>query len=224
MTNSSDGQAAELIKRAEDFVRTQMAGYDPSHDFAHVHRVRKLALRIARSITPQPDMLVVELAALFHDLTGKYITADTPSLAVMLAHLLDLPPLTSSQAELILQIVPSVSYTSELKLHASNQWTWQTTCSELHAVQDADRLDAVGGVGIMRCAAYSCKANRKLLEEPESGAEGDSEGTAESHFEDKLLKIRDRMKTPFGRQEAEKRHQTMLDFLSALERERSLLE
>ncbi|WVF70987.1 hypothetical protein IAT40_005783 [Kwoniella sp. CBS 6097] len=213
-------QTGDLIRQAEEFVKEHMAGYDPSHDWAHVDRVRRLALRIAKSISPIPDLLVVELAALFHDLTGKYITPSTPSLSVLLSPFLTHPSLSQKQSTLILQIIPSISYTSELKLSSSGSWTWQTTCPELHAVQDADRLDAVGGVGIMRCAAFSCKVNRNLLEDDEVETKGKS---AEAHFEEKLLRIRNRMKTLFGREEAEKRHQTMVDFLAAVERERALL-
>ncbi|WVQ96977.1 hypothetical protein IAU59_004086 [Kwoniella sp. CBS 9459] len=213
-------QRRDLISRAERFVKEHMAGYDPSHDWAHVDRVRRLALRIARSISPLPDLLVVELAALFHDLTDKYITPSTPSLSDLLSPFLSHPSVSPAQSTLILQIIPSVSYTSELKLSASGDWTWQSACPELHAVQDADRLDAVGGVGIMRCAAFSCKVNRKLLEDDEEQTKGKS---AEAHFEEKLLRIRYRMKTPFGREEAEKRHETMLDFLKAVESERALL-
>ncbi|OCF31843.1 hypothetical protein I317_03347 [Kwoniella heveanensis CBS 569] len=173
----------------------------------------------------------------------KYITPSTPSLSDLLSPFLSHPSLSSAQSSLILQIIPSVSYTSELQLSSVGEWTWQTTCPELHAVQDADRLDAVGGVGIMRCAAFSCKINRRLVEDDEEGTKGKS---AEGHFEVKLLRVRDRMKlreghahngvrahsrmfpttslqTPFGREEAEKRHQTMLDFLAAVERERDLL-
>nr|XP_018265043.1 uncharacterized protein I303_03225 [Kwoniella dejecticola CBS 10117]OBR87201.1 hypothetical protein I303_03225 [Kwoniella dejecticola CBS 10117] len=217
-----------------------------------------MAIRIAKTLTPIPDLLVVELAALFHDLDDhKYRTSTSPTLSTLLQPFLTHPSLAPEQAGMILKIIPSVSYTAEIKLQKAipTQWIWQATCGELHAVQDADRLDAVGSIGIMRCAAFSCKANRKLLEEgPESGSglglgsrsgagidgAGKEEGemqkdpvkakvdgkgqSAEGHFEEKLLLIKDRMKTDFGRAEAERRHQTMVDFLSSLERERAVLD
>ncbi len=97
--------------------------------------------------------------------------------------------LSTSQTKLILEIIPNISWSTEKKLRASKQWTeWHDNCSELHAVQDADRLDAIGSVGIMRCAAYSAVAGRKLVSEEE----GDD--SAESHFAEKLLLIKDRMK------------------------------
>lgn len=95
---------------------------------------------------------------------------------------------TNVQRDLILRIIPSISWTAEIKLRASDQWTeWQDTCVELHAVQDADRLDAIGAVGILRVAAYEGAKGKVLID--------DGLGhSAESHFEEKLLKIRDRMK------------------------------
>jgi uncharacterized protein len=88
-----------------------------------------------------------------------------------------------------LQIVPNVSWSTESKLRKAGEWTdWHNTCPELHAVQDADRLDAVGAVGVMRCAAFSGVKGRRLLDD----AEGSD--SAEGHFADKLLLIRDRMK------------------------------
>ncbi|WWC88203.1 uncharacterized protein L201_003108 [Kwoniella dendrophila CBS 6074] len=215
----SDHSYEDLLKKAENFVRDHMAGYDPSHDWPHVDRVRRVAIRIAKTLEPQPDMLVVELAALFHDLDDKYRTESSPTLSDLLSPFLSHPCLTSNQAELILKIIPNISYTSEIKSRSKNQWTWQDECKELFAVQDSDRLDAIGSIGIMRCSAFSCKINRKLLHDNEDDGHG-----AEDHFEEKLLKIRDRMKTPFGREEAERRHQTMVSFLESLQKEKELLQ
>ncbi|ODO07627.1 hypothetical protein L198_01208 [Cryptococcus wingfieldii CBS 7118] len=175
-----------------------------------------MALAIAKQMDPTPDLLIVELAALFHDVADKKYTKPTdPTLSQTLTPLLS-PHLPQPKIDLILSIIPSVSYTSELSLTRATptRWTWQQTCAELHAVQDADRLDAIGAVGVMRCAAYSSNVRRKLLVDDVDGE------SAEGHFEEKLLRVRDRMKSVPGREEAERRHQTMLDFLAALEGER----
>ena len=88
-----------------------------------------------------------------------------------------------------MRIIPSVSWSTEKKLRSQGEWKeWHNACGELHAVQDADRLDAIGAVGILRCAAFSGAKGRKLLEDDEDG------GSAEGHFEEKLLLIRERMK------------------------------
>ncbi|RSH90448.1 hypothetical protein EHS25_001053 [Saitozyma podzolica] len=252
----ADTARAELIGRAEALVKAHMAQYDPSHDWAHVDRVRKTAMRIARSLNPEPDLLVVELAALFHDMADgmsapysstaplttatpptRYLPTDSPStdkptrpakytstssLPTLLSPFFTHPSTSSvllpSQVTLITRIIPSVSWTAEARQRAApGEYTrWHETCPELCAVQDADRLDAIGAVGVMRCAAFSGVKGRKLVDD----ADTNGGGSAEAHFEEKLLKIKGRMKTDFGRAEAERRHQTMVNFLEALESER----
>ncbi|KIR67463.1 hypothetical protein I314_01879 [Cryptococcus bacillisporus CA1873] len=133
----------------------------------------------------------------------KYAKSGSPTLSDMLFPILQ-PQIPNETIERILSIIPSVSYTAETALLAAGEWTWQNDCLELHAVQDADRLDAIGAVGILRCAAYSGATKRVLVENGDTGGK-----SAEAHFEEKLLKVRDRMKTAFGKEEAERRHQTV---------------
>ena len=144
----------------------------------------------------------------FRDRTDRAAKYDSAPLSTTLGPFYSsLPspsPLSASQIDLIARIVPSVSWSTETKLRASGGWgEWHDACAELHCVQDADRLDAVGAVGIMRCAAFSGAKGRVLLD----GRDGDD--SAEGHFADKLLKIRDRMKTACGKEEAERRHATV---------------
>ncbi|CAD6584727.1 MAG: hypothetical protein TREMPRED_003945 [Tremellales sp. Tagirdzhanova-0007] len=196
-------ETMETIGLAEEMVQKHMAAYDPSHDWPHVERVRDTALHIAGTLEPAPDMLVVELAALFHDMAAKYgLTTALPSLLEpFFARPSTIRHVSILQRELILRIIPSVSWTCEANLRSTQGWTrWHESCAELHAVQDADRLDAIGAIGIMRVSAFSGAKGRILLE-------CGTEQSAERHFADKLLKVRDRMKTAWGKAEAEKRHQ-----------------
>lgn len=167
-----------IIEAAEARAREHHAQYDPSHDFFHVDRVRKLSLAIARSLAqagPSPDLLVVELAALFHDLIdAKYLPAGSKpqngheTLAPFWAghgqHL------DEQRRRLVEDIVDNVSYSKEVKrIAAGGQTDWHLTCPELHwsalsgsslsrlkvarlnrtfhSVQDADKLDAIGAFG-----------------------------------------------------------------------------
>jgi len=141
-----------LLAAAEQLMRTAMAGNDPSHDALHVLRVQNTALRLARAQpTGTVDLLVVELAALLHDiLDRKYTPAGTVDPRAYFASFFGAhrEVLSEDRAELVLRVVDHVSWTTEKKLRASNGWgKWHDECVELHCVQDADRLDAIGAIG-----------------------------------------------------------------------------
>jgi len=103
------------------------------------------------------------------------------------------------------------------KLRDTGEWTeWHDTCLELHCVQDADRLDAIGAFGIMRCAAYST-VKKRPLHTPTDDA--DHTHTAIQHFHDKLLNIRDRLKTEVGKKMGDRRHQVLRNFLASIDEE-----
>ncbi|KAH9031779.1 hypothetical protein EDB85DRAFT_1311506 [Lactarius pseudohatsudake] len=224
---------AAVVRAAEQFMEETMASFsDPSHDPHHVRRVRRTALRLARSVSdtgPAPDLLTVELGALLHDvLDKKYVPPASYGhdaraffepffrrVAEAEAGALDLR--ADGRADAVVRIVENVSWSNEQRLRARGEWgPWHEACVELHCVQDADRLDAIGAFGIMRCAAYSAVAKRAL-----HAPDGDSDQpeSAIQHFHDKLLHIQERMKTAPGKQMAEKRHKLLVDFLAAVEDE-----
>ena len=123
-----------------------------------VQRVRKNAMAIARSVMEagqKPDLLVVELAALMHDMADKkYVSAELAADPLaFFSPMLQLPDreidlVADGRAELVAKVVVNVSWTTETKLIATGKITeWHKTCVELHCVQDADRLDAIGAFG-----------------------------------------------------------------------------
>lgn len=164
-----------VVQAAEKLMIETMARYDPSHDAFHgtsspptptprslkpllVQRVRTTALRIARALSSAPpDLLVVELAALLHDvLDKKYVSAAEAAdpYAFFLPffqqaaeeHGVDL--VQDGRARTIARIVDNVSWSTEKRLRAEGNWGgWHEGCLELHCVQDADRLDAIGAFG-----------------------------------------------------------------------------
>ncbi|KAF9036249.1 hypothetical protein BJ165DRAFT_1417196 [Panaeolus papilionaceus] len=214
-----------IINEAEKLMVETMARYDPSHDKYHVYRVRKTALYLANTLTPTPDLLVIELAALLHDvLDKKYVTPEQaadpysfflPFFKAWKTTGIDL--VEDQRAQLIAKIVDNVSWSTEKKRRQAGEWSnWHDTCTELHCVQDADRLDAIGAFGIMRCAAFSTVTNRPLHT---PAGDPEQEHTSIQHFHDKLLKIRDALKTEAGTKMGHKRHQTLLDFLASVEEE-----
>ncbi|KAF5341751.1 hypothetical protein D9611_001818 [Ephemerocybe angulata] len=143
-----------VIDAAEKLMVETMARYDPSHDAYHVQRVRKTALALARALPTTPDLLVVEIAALLHDvLDKKYVSAAEASdpYSFFLPFFTSAaqnggPDLVSDgRARLITRVIENVSWTTEKALRARGAWgAWHDECSELHCVQDADRLDAIG--------------------------------------------------------------------------------
>ncbi|KAI0084037.1 hypothetical protein BDY19DRAFT_899102 [Irpex rosettiformis] len=224
---------AKVVAAAEKLMEETMARYDPSHDAFHVQRVRRTALHIARTFSltqRKPDLLVVELSALLHDvLDKKYVSASQASdpYAFFLPFFqkvneeygVDL--ITDNRAQEVAKIVTNVSWSTEKKLREKGELgEWHKGCVELHCVQDADRLDAIGAFGILRCAAYSSSVNRPLHTPEGDPAHGDS---SIQHFYDKLLHIREQLKTDEGKRLAEKRHQFMLDFLAATKEEYEML-
>ncbi|KZV88341.1 hypothetical protein EXIGLDRAFT_741174 [Exidia glandulosa HHB12029] len=206
------------VDAAEKLMREAMAHNDPSHDPLHVLRVRHTAMKLARGI-PSVDLFVVELAALLHDiLDKKYVPEGTDArahFAPFFAQFSDV--LSAERAELVLRVVEHVSWTTEKKLRAAGQWgAWHDKCLELHCVQDADRLDAIGAIGVLRCAAYSSRIDRPLYVPP---VLGDAEDSAIGHFHVKLVHIRDQLKTAEGKRLGEQRHNFLLQFLEHVDQE-----
>ncbi|PWN40197.1 hypothetical protein IE81DRAFT_293781 [Ceraceosorus guamensis] len=239
-----------MISAAEDLVKSHFAKLrvDPSHDWHHVHRVRQMSIWLSRcpSLPSQPDMITLELAALFHDMAdAKY--DPTASARTLLSPFLSRYPqiLEEEQVNLIIRIVENVSWSKDQKRRAERQkreaagleetaeererTKWEESCSELACVSDADRLDAIGSMGILRVAAFSGAKDRPLHIPPANPA-GDSVPPAEqgegynssaiAHFHDKLLKLRgERLRTETAKQEAERRQMMMKSFLDELDLE-----
>ncbi|KAI0058665.1 hypothetical protein BV25DRAFT_1861759 [Artomyces pyxidatus] len=230
-TYPNSGEAA-IIRAAEALMVETMSKFsDPSHDHFHVRRVRKTALHLARTVADvgetQPDMLTVELGALLHDvLDKKYVSTETYAdpesyFLPFFQSLRDVAPgidlLADGRAKEITRIVENVSWSNEKKLRKEGKWgEWHERCVELHCVQDADRLDAIGAFGILRCAAYTAARNHALYAPESHPAQPTS---AIQHFHDKLVHIHERMKTAPGKQMAEKRHKIILEFIAAIDDE-----
>jgi len=202
---------------AEQLMAKQMAHYDCSHDMLHVRRVRKLAEKIGRTLNV--DMAVVTLGAIFHDAVDhKY--AATHGVAVEervdeIVKLLSQYGLPARQIDEVVRVMQNVGYSKEKKLRAATKWSdWHENSQEFHCVQDADRLDAMGAIGMMRCAAYSCVINQPLYSQS---------GSAYDHIEDKLLLLRDTLQTPVAQDLGEKRHQFLVQFKRQLELENEML-
>ncbi|XP_004231496.2 uncharacterized protein [Solanum lycopersicum] len=208
----------EIIRKAEELVEKEMSGNDASHDAAHAFRVRDLALSLAHeeTLSTSPDsILIVELAALLHDI-GDYKYIRDPSEAKIVEEFLQGQGIEEGMKIKILNIIKGMGFKEEAGGLANTNYS-----IEFGVVQDADRLDAIGAIGIARCFTFGGSRHRVLHDpkiEPRSDLSKENymnkeEQTTVNHFHEKLLKLKDLMKTKAGKRRAEKRHKFMEDFL-----------
>ncbi len=202
----------QIINQTIDFVKTTLADAEAGHDWFHIERVYKTALHLNR--TEQGDLLIVSLAALLHDIAdSKFNGGDEeigPRIAGEFLQELNLDPMLIEQVQLIIK---NLSYKASLgQINFASK--------ELDIVQDADRLDAIGAIGIARAFTYGGFKNRVLYDpeiKPDLNMSKEAYKNAVNptinHFYEKLLRLKDLMKTPAGKQMATERHQFMLDYL-----------
>ena len=200
-----------LLKATENFVKSVLEGDSSGHDWWHIHRVRNLALMIAKS--EGADLFVVELAALLHDIDDwKLIEAgvEEQKTKTWLRNC----NVEEDVTERICKIIEGVSF----KGAGVNTSTNDIECKVL---QDADRLDALGAIGIARTFAYGGSRGRGIYDpeiQPEMHTDFEnykkSNAPTINHFYEKLLLLKDQMQTKMGRNLAEQRHDFMILFLN----------
>lgn len=202
------------IAQCTELVKDIYNGMDASHDFQHIERVYKNAQKIAES-EPTADMETILLAVLLHDVSDAKYT-DTKDNEQRILQLLDLP---AEQAQHIQDIIESVSFNGGNEVEAKTL--------EAKIVRDADRLDAIGAVGIARTFAYGGAKGRALYNDEEEARfnmtadDYRNKSTASvTHFYEKLLLLKDLMVTEKGKEMAQARHEFMEQFLQQLQQER----
>ncbi|KAF7563464.1 hypothetical protein G7046_g675 [Stylonectria norvegica] len=173
-----------LIATVTAYIKVYMSSYDGSHDYSHIQRVVRLAQHIQQH-TPNTDPSIVTLSALLHDVGDKkYVKAGEDPARMVFDYLRSLGT-AEALAEKIQAICLGVSYSSEIK-DPQHVVDLIARHPELAVVQDADRLDAIGAVGIGRVFAFG-------------GAKGRTLGQSMEHFDEKLLRLEGMMKTDEGR-------------------------
>ncbi len=207
-----------LIETTITFVKTQLANAEAGHDWWHVYRVWNLSKTIGEK--EDVNMKVVELAALLHDIAdAKFHDGDEQIGQVLTEEFL---VSQGVEPEIIDRVVAIVRDTSFKNSFGSTI----VRTKELDVVQDADRLDAIGAMGIARTFNYGgFKGN--LMYDPDfpprlnltKEAYKSGTSTTINHFYEKLLLLKDQMNTEYGKHLAEERHQFMLDFLDQFYKE-----
>ena len=202
----------QLIENTISFVKRTLANAEGGHDWFHIERVYKNAVLIAQGENVNP--LVVALGALLHDIAdSKFFNGDETIAPKMASEFLLSQNTDSAIIEHVVQIIKNISFKG-----GNKEQTF--TSPELDVVQDADRLDAIGAIGIARTFNYGGFKNRKIYDPSiapnlEMTPEQYKASTAPTinHFYEKLLLLKDKMNTKTGRSIAEKRHQYMEAFL-----------
>lgn len=202
----------EILSKTETYVRNKLEGEGSGHDWWHIHRVRNTALKLGQE--EKADLFVVELAALLHDIADhKFHGGDEEIGPATAREWLSNLNVDESIINHVCEIISDVSFKG-----AEVETPMKTI--EGKVVQDADRLDAIGAIGIARAFAYGGYKGRELHNpdtKPEAHDSFDSykksTGPTINHFYEKLFLLKDRMNTESGRKLAEQRHQFMEKFV-----------
>jgi len=203
----------EVVAKTAEFIKNKFANDSTGHDWWHMYRVWQLAKHIAAG-EKGADMLVVELAVLLHDIADhKLHGGDTEPGAIAARRWLQSLKVDKQTTDHVENIVRHVSFKS-----ADTQNELDTL--EGQVVHDADKLDAMGAIGIARVFSFG-GANGRLIYDPDQPPLENynyelaklKNTSAVHHFYEKLLILKDRMYTKTGKQMAKHRHKFMEDYL-----------
>jgi len=208
----NDTEYRKTVTAAIVFVKAELSDAEAGHDWSHIERVWKLSRKITQ--TEKADPLVVELGALLHDIAdSKFHNGDETIGPAKARIFLQSRNLNQDQINQVIGIVEHISFKG-----GNHDQTFSSP--ELNVVQDADRLDAIGAIGIARTFHYGGYKNRKLYDPDiqsnlKQTKEEYKKNTAPTinHFYEKLLLLKDRMNTVTGKKLANRRHKFMEDFL-----------
>ncbi|MFC0477991.1 HD domain-containing protein [Robertmurraya beringensis] len=201
----------QVIAKTEEFVKREMSADSTGHDWFHIDRVRNIALKIHEK-EKIGDPFLIELAALLHDISDEKLHSSKEEGEKKLTSFLSLLPLDELKKNQIKEIIETISFKG-----GNNR---NITTAEAAIVQDADRLDAIGAIGIARAFAYGGKKGQPIYDPNinvrtsmtnEEYRKGHSSSI--NHFYEKLLKLKEKMNTKTGREIAERRHLYMEEFL-----------
>ena len=187
-----------IIENAKAFAKDIFSADSSGHDYHHTLRVWALARTIGEA--EGADMAVVELAALLHDVDDHKLSPDTAENKDRAAGFLRSQGVAEDKIKEILRIIDRISFSRN---------TLPPDTLEGKCVQDADRLDALGAIGVARTFAFGGSHGRAIHD-----PEGQDRGSSIAHFYDKLLLLKDRMNTETGRRMALHRHEYLKNFLA----------
>jgi len=201
-----------ITENAIAYIKTTLSGAEGGHDWWHTYRVLRLSQRIAKK--EMADMLVCELGALFHDIADpKFHDGDEKKAVLCASEFLARQRLQADVIKKIVDIIANISFKGGFNRSHHKSL-------ELKVVQDADRLDAIGAIGIARTFHYGGFKNRKIYDpdiKPKKYSSRveyrKSDTPSINHFYEKLLLLKDLMNTETGKKIALGRHQYLKEYL-----------
>ncbi|WP_024769982.1 HD domain-containing protein [Aquimarina macrocephali] len=208
----------QIISKTIDFVKDTLSGAEGGHDWFHIERVFKNAQSISKE--EEVDFFIVSLGALLHDIAdSKFYDGDETIGPKIAADFLGNLQVKQAVIDHVIKIIENISF-------KGGNIDQKFRSPELDVIQDADRLDAIGAIGIARCFNYGGFKNR-VLYDPEivpnlkmnKEEYKSSVSPTINHFYEKLLLLKDRMNTKTGRKLATERHQFMEQFLEQFYKE-----
>ncbi|PQB08745.1 phosphohydrolase [Polaribacter filamentus] len=204
----------KIIQNTIEFVKTELKNAEGGHDWFHIERVFKNTILISKD--EKVDIFTVSLGALLHDIADpKFHNGDEtigPKIAAEFLKKENVDPKTITH---VINIIKYISFKNSLSKTGK-----KFTSKELEVVQDADRLDAIGAIGIARCFNYGGFKNRSLYDpeilpnlEMTKEQYKKSDAPTINHFYEKLLLLKDKMNTKTGKKIALERHTFMETYL-----------
>lgn len=209
----------QIIENTRSFVQKKLTNAEPGHDFWHILRVLKLSEKIAKK--EGGDLFVIRLGALLHDIAdAKFYNGDESIGPQMAREFLHLQKVPKDIIQHITQIIENISFKNSFDKQK------KINSLELQIIQDADRLDAIGAIGIARTFVYGGYKNNPIylpnvppnLDLTKEVYKKGNTSTI-NHFYEKLLKLKDMMNTSTGLKIAEERHRFMELFLEEFYKE-----
>lgn len=193
----------DILIKVQEYIKAIFIKEGTGHDYYHIERVVINTRKIL--MTEYADYFIVELAAWLHDLGDHKLHGGIDKSNELISAFLKTLAVEQTIIDQVIEIVSQVSFSKGKK----------TSSIEAKIVQDADRLDAIGAIGIARCFAYGGSKNQILY----SPDEKEQENSSIQHFYDKLFKLKDLMNTDTAKLIAEQRHSFMEEYVAEFYRE-----
>ena len=201
-----------ILKKTEDFTKKALSGEGTGHDWWHIERVRNNA-RLINSIE-KADEFVIELAILLHDVGDRKVIKQEEDDYSIAKNFLKKQKVSNEVIEHVMFIIQNMSFSKSLNSRKEN------VSKEFYIVQDADRLDAIGAIGVARAFVYGGSKGRPMYDPTKQAQKINTtknyralNSSTFHHFEEKLLLLKDLMNTKVAKRIAENRNKFMEKYL-----------